>query len=95
MSEEILPLDDLIDILDAAKQQQLHHLPYNWYYEHIQINPLWIEEGEYLVYQATLPFTNDSNYLLYHVTSYPALVYQNNAIQIKVQSPIAFDTDRI
>ena len=93
LSEEILPLEDLIDILDAAKQQQLHHLPYNWYYEHIQIKPLWIEEGEYLVYQATLPFTDDSNYLLYHVTSYPAPVYQNNAIQIKVQSPIAFDTE--
>ena len=91
LSEEILPVDDLIDILDAANHQQLHPLPYNWYYEHIQINPLWIEEGEYLV--ATLPFTDDSNYLLYHLTSYPAPVHQNNAIQIKVQSPIAFDTE--
>ena len=74
-------------------QQQLHHLPYNWYYENIQIKPLRIEEGEYLVYQATLPFTDDSNYLLYHVTSYPVPVYRNNAIQIKLQSPIAFDTE--
>ena len=78
MSEEIFPLDDLIEILDAAKQQQLHPLPYNWYYEHIQIKPLWIEEGEYLVYQATLLFTDGSSYLLYHVTSYPAPIYRNN-----------------
>ena len=45
-------------------------LPIRWYYEHVKIQPMWEDETK-LVFKAELPFSDNMDYLRYHLVSWP------------------------
>ncbi len=82
LTEAILPVSDLTNIIDAAHGKGLRPpSTYQWFYEHSKIEPLWSEEDEsLLVYRVILPFVDGDIYDAYTLMPFP--VPANNFVVI-------------
>ena len=92
LTEEILPLQDLVQILESSRELGHFGPRSEWYYEHIQIHPMWEDQNK-LVFKAELPLVDETEYLRYRISSWP--VPRNTSdytLQIQVPSAVAIDT---
>ena len=80
-------------IIANAKRSNLHAPPLNWYYSHVQIQPLW-QDDKILVFRANLPLTDQNTYLRYHIRSW-AIPGNSSEFKTQLQVPndIAFHTE--
>ena len=93
LTEEILPKIELDRIIVAGKQRGMQALPIRWYYEHVKIQPMWEDETK-LVFKAELPFSDNMDYLRYHLVSWPIPRGANQTwIKLKVPADVAFHTE--
>ena len=65
MTEDILSVKDLIQIIQDAQLHNLHTPTLNWYYSYVKIEPLW-RDDKILVFRANFPLTDRHLYLRYH-----------------------------
>ena len=92
LTEEILPLENLVQILESSRKLGHFGPRSEWYYEHIQIHPMW-EDRNKLVFKAELPLVDETEYLRYRISSWP--VPRNTSdytLKIQVPSAVAIDT---
>ena len=93
LTEDILSIEDLTQIIVDAKQHNLHAPNINWYYSYVKIEPLW-RNDKILVFRANLPLTDSHMYLRYHIQSWP--IPGNSSefrTQLQVTTDIAFHTE--
>ena len=93
MTEDILSVKDLTQIIQDAQHHNLHTPILNWYYSYVKIEPLWRDDN-ILVFRANLPLTDHHLYLRYHIQSWP--IPGNTSLfrtQLQVPSDIAFHTE--
>ena len=62
LTEDILPMKDLVRILEQGRRDNLYAPSAVWYYMNIRILPMW-EDKQRLVFRAQLPLTDNLNYL--------------------------------
>lgn len=92
LTEEILPVNELRQIITTSKKDNLHAPSTEWYYSHVRILPLW-EEGRRLVFKAELPLTNDMHYLRYYIWTWPIPVESSKYnVRLQVPTDVAVNT---
>ena len=93
LTEDILPVRNLRQIIANSKRSHLHAPPLNWYYSHVHIQPLW-QDDKILVFRANLPLTDQFTYLRYHIRSW-AIPGNSSEFKTQLQVPkdIAFHTE--
>ena len=92
LTETILPLRELKNVLHLARQDNLYAPPPAWYYAYVKIKPLWHEDG-LLVFRASLPLTDRYKYLRFHIHTWP-IPGNTSQLTIQLQTPhdVAFHT---
>lgn len=92
LTEELLPPDELSQIIEAAGRLGFRAPPLQWYYEHISIRPMW-EDQTRLVFQAELPFSDDIPYLRYHIQTWSVPVNTSDKnLELQLPKDIAINT---
>ncbi len=84
LTEDVLPPEQLDEIARLAAKEQLYLVDKVWYYEHVVVYPLYLDDKR-IVYSANLPLVNNVVYHQYEVKTWP--VYYNDtdtAIQLVV-----------
>ena len=92
LTEHILPRTDLENFLTKIQSKYFQHLQslkWTWYYQNLQIQPIW-QQGDTLVFITKIPFMSPDNYLLYHLYSYPVNANET-LVQLKPEPIIAAD----
>ena len=93
LTEDILSIEDLTQIILDATKHNLHAPNSNWYYSYVKIEPLW-RDNKILVFRANLQLTDSHMYLRYHIQSWP--IPGNTSefrTQLQVPNDIAFHTE--
>ena len=92
LTEEILPRQELRQIIAYNRERNRYAPPIEWYYSHIRVQPIW-EEDRRLVFKAELPFTNEMRYLRYFILTWPIpAISRKYNIQLQVPKDVAIDT---
>ena len=92
LTETILPLRELKNILHLARQDNSYAPTPAWYYAYVKIQPLWQEDG-LLVFRASLPLIDRHKYLRFHIHTWP-IPGNTSQFTIQLQTPhdVAFHT---
>ena len=65
-------------------------MPFEWYYENVQVVPLMIKEG-LMTFRVTLPFTDDSIYQRYMIQTFAVPIDDSGSrARARVQEDIAY-----
>ena len=93
LTEEILPPNELVQIIRGGRRAGFRAPPVPWYYEHITIQPFW-EDPSRLVFQAELLFTDDVRYLRYQISTWPIPGNSTDAdVMLQLPNEIALNTE--
>ncbi len=82
LTEKLLPKRTLNTLLQKVTTPIIQALPWQWYYQHVTLKPLWAE-NDTLVYMASLPLVGLESYLLYRLRSFP-VPSGNMTVQLRV-----------
>ena len=87
LTEELLPPDQLRDILNkASTPTSLPVEPIQWYYEHSVVRPIWLHPVALLIYRVKLPLVREIDYWRYNIHSWPQPYNRSGlAIQLFVE----------
>ena len=92
LTEEILPPNELMLILDNSQGVGLSSPGLAWYYQHISLVPVW-EETRRLVFTAQLPLMDKIRYARYHIRSWSVPVNgSGHTLQVQTPEDVAVDT---
>jgi hypothetical protein len=91
LTEDILPIHELHNILSNAQRLGMEHLPWQWYYQHVKVRPQWME-NDTLIYRAELPLVNHKSYLLYDIQTYPVR-NGRHSVKLNAAGPVVVDTN--
>ena len=69
LSEDLLPLSQLRNILQKARGLRYATLPDSWYYENCRVIPVWTTPED-ITYKVHLPQHDGQNYFLYSLHSF-------------------------
>jgi hypothetical protein len=84
LTQDILPLAVLREALDHGEtDKDKRILPIRWYYQYVPIYPLSLDGGT-LIYKATLPFIDTSEYLLFKLSTFP-VPYNNSGDSVELE----------
>ena len=72
LTESIMPIAELENIVQACHAKGFYVPRVEWLYEIIQIRPMW-QSNDVLVYTASLPLTDNNEYLRYHLYTWPSV----------------------
>jgi hypothetical protein len=92
LTRDLLPAEDLRDILRQAGTQHQVIMSIDWYYRYISVSPIGLSTGS-LIYRIMIPLVAPRPYLLYQITTLPVPV-ANSSVRalIDVKSRYAIDT---
>ena len=65
-TEDISPVRNMQQVIGNANWSNLHSPLLNWYYSHVQIQPLW-QDDKVLSFRPKLPLIDQYAYLRYHI----------------------------
>ncbi len=92
LTEEILPVSELQRILEAGRHAGFETLNLQWYYQHVQVWPMW-EEPQRLVFRTHLPLSHRETYLHYRIWTWPVPINSTGvAVTVQVPHAIAINT---
>ena len=92
LSETILPLYELEFILKNSQKQGWSSPNADWFYQYVRIESIWHDDG-HLVYRTSLPFTDHTQFLRNHFTSWPFVPESNGfSLELELPADIAYDT---
>ena len=92
LTESIMPIAELENIVQACHAKGFYVPRVEWLYEFIQIRPMW-QSNDVLVYTASLPLTDNNEYLRYHLYTWPSVPnLVNFTIQLEAPTDIAYNT---
>ena len=66
LTEAIMPISELENIVQACHEKGFYVPRVEWLYEFVTIRPMW-QSNDVLVYTASLPLTDNNEYLRYHI----------------------------
>ena len=90
VSESLLPPQVLCEILSPANSDQAYIIdPVEWYYEHIIITPIWLDD--LLVYRTKLPVVSTEQWHYVQLWKWPAPI-QDYQVTVLVPDVILRDT---
>ena len=92
LTEAIMPISELENIVQACHEKGFYVPRVEWLYEFVTIRPMW-QSNDVLVYTASLPLTDNNEYLRYHIYTWPSVPdLANFTIEIEAPTDIAYDT---
>ena len=94
LTEEILPPNELLLILENSQGVGLFLPGLTWYYQHVSLVPVW-EDTRRLVFKAQLPLMDKIRYAHYGIRSWPVPVNgSRHILQVQTPEDVAVDTQR-
>ena len=72
LTEDILSLLQLCKVLEKATSTTTYPVePFQWYYEHAHIYPVWGKDA--FIYHVKLPLVDERKYYRYNLATWPVL----------------------
>ena len=91
LSDELLPLSQLREILHRARGLRYATLPDQWYYENCRVIPIWTTPED-ITYKVHLPLHDGKHYFLYSLHSFPYPVKPGYSGRVKVRQLVAYSS---
>ena len=89
LTEDILKIKDLMDILTKVNNFRLKGTAVDWYYEHCLVHPV-LDMGQRLAYFVEIPLVaRDVQRVVIH--AYPTMTNEDTWIKLSVQQDIGYD----
>ena len=93
LTEEILPPNELMLILENSQGVGLFSQGLAWYYQHVSLVPVW-EETRRLVLTAQLPLMDKIRYARYRIRSWPFPVNgSGHTLHVQTPQDVAVDSN--
>jgi hypothetical protein len=94
LTEELLPVRELPELLQQATTHRVEAVhPLEWYYQSVTVVPMW-NDGQTLVYRATLPLVDHTHYLRYHLHTWKQPYNTSGySARLVVAPDVALDTN--
>jgi len=93
LTRDLLTEEQLTEILSQATSQYKVIQSKEWYYQYIEVTPLW-QESKSLLYKVELPLIDPSPYLMYQIVTHPVPI-SNSTYTVHVQLKPAYAIDTV
>ena len=91
LTEQLLPVSALTEILSKVQNQFVSSLDMNWYYSHTKVRALWGNE-EYLVFEVMLPLIRPAKFILYKISTWPVPITDSTSATVRDNGDYGYDT---
>ena len=91
LSEDVLPVEHLKEIIRQASALGYHAMMPQWYYQNCKLSPVWYSLNT-ITYRVHLPLHDGQSYLLHSIRSIPYPVKPGFKAQLKVKKRIAYSS---
>ena len=88
LTEEILPLPQLAEVLHHIRESGHHVLHPMWHYGQVVVEPMW-NDGRALVFRAVFPGVSRASYHVFQLAYFPVPVASNNLRTIAGRPQVA------
>ena len=91
LTEQLLPVSALTNILIKSQTQLRNPLDLNWYYMHNEVRPMWANP-DYLVFEVMLRFVRPTKFLLYTISTWPVPVSETSSARMVERGQYGYNT---
>ena len=92
LTRDLLSEDQLVEILSQATTQNKVIQSKEWFYQYIEVTPLW-QDGKSLLYKVELPLIAPRPYLMYQILTHPVPISNSTyTVHVLLQPSYAIDT---